>query len=802
MMWKLSKCLIVAAVVFIAGCTTPLKSVLDIPPSGAKLAITTTSLPGGTTGVAYSGLVIATGGVNPYTFSASNLPSGLTIDATTGEISGKPAQSTVGTTSVTLTVTDSTAPTPQTATTMLSITIAAPAIPAKLTITSTSLPSGTVGVAYNGSITATGGTPPYTYIAPNLPAGLTINQATGIITGTPGQAAVGTTSVSIIVSDTEPQTATATLSLTIAAAVVGPSAPSITTTSLPGGTVGVAYTGSIAATGGTPPYTFSAPSLPTGLSINPSTGAITGMPAQGTAGTTSLSFTVTDSTQPTAQTATASLSLTIAAATQPGKLTITTTTLPAGTEGAAYTGAIAATGGTPPYTFSATGLPSLLSINPATGAITGTPAQNAIGTTSVTFGVTDSAVPTAATASADLSITVSAATTAASCGNMSLGTVANLNGFVPFPSSDAWNTNIAAAPVDPKSATIISGLTGNNLHPDFGTVADNYGIPYVVVDSSVTPGVPVTMTGGSDYDPTSDITLYPIPLTAEVEGEAGKTANCNVNGDQHLLVIDKNKCWLYETWETELCNGTWEANNGAIWDLTTSEKRPYGWTSADAAGLPIFPGLVKYEEVAAGAINHAIRVTVQNTRNDSNGGYFVAPAVHAAGTSSSTNNIIGMRLRLKASFNISGFSAANQVILKAMQQYGLIVADNGGNMFFQGTTDARWDDNDLDNLKTIDASQFDVVQMAPAWPGYDANTAPTGAVPVISSFTSSANNVAPGTTVTLNWTVTGDSYDFIDVVGPVRNGTQTVAPAVTTTYTLESTNQFGRSTKQVTVDVQ
>jgi hypothetical protein len=801
MMWKLSKCLIVAAVVVLAGCTAPLKSVLDIPPTGSKLAITTTSLPGGTTGVAYSGLVIATGGVNPYTFSASNLPSGLTINASTGEISGMPAQSTVGTTSVTITVTDSTAPTQLSATAALSITIAAVVVPSKLTITTTSLASGTVGVAYTGTIAATGGTPPYTFLAPNLPAGLTINQATGAITGTPGQGAVGATSVSIIVSDTTPQTATATLSLTIAAAVV-PGAPSITTTSLPGGTVGVAYTGAVAATGGTPPYTFSATGLPSVLSINPSTGAITGTPAQSAVGTASVMITVTDLSTPTHQTATATLSLTVAAASQPGKLAITTTTLPAGTDGSAYTGAIAATGGTPPYTYSAAGLPSGLSIDTSTGALTGTPAQSSIGTTSVTFGVTDSTVPTAQTASADLSITVSAATTGASCGNMSLGTVANLNGFVPFPASDAWNTNIAAAPVDPESATIIAGLTGNNLHPDFGTVADNYGIPYVVVDSSVTPGVAVTMTGGPDYDPTSDITLYPIPLTAEVEGEAGKTANCTVNGDQHLLVIDKNKCWLYETWETELCNGTWEANNGAIWDLTTSERRPYGWTSADAAGLPIFPGLVKYEEVAAGAINHAIRVTVQNTRNDANGGYFVAPAVHAAGTSSSTNNIMGMRLRLKASFNISGFSAANQVILKAMQQYGLIVADNGGNMFFQGTTDARWDDNDLDNLKTIDASEFDVVQMTPAWPGYDANTAPTGAVPVISSFTSSANNVAPGTTVTLNWTVTGDSYDFIDVVGPVRNGTQTVAPTVTTTYTLESTNLFGRSTKQVTVDVQ
>jgi hypothetical protein len=380
---------------------------------------------------------------------------------------------------------------------------------------------------------------------------------------------------------------------------------------------------------------------------------------------------------------------------------------------------------------------------------------------------------------------------------MSLGTVASLNGFVPFPSSNAWNTNIASAPVDPNSAAIIAALTGSNLHPDFGTVADDYGIPYTVVDSSITPGVTVAMT---TYPDESDITLYPVPLTAEVEGEAGQTASCSINGDQHLLIIDRNKCWLYETWQTELCNGVWSASNGTIWDLTTSEQRPLGWTSADAAGLAIFPGLVKYDEASAGAIKHAIRMTVNNTLD----GFFVDPATHSAGTSSITKNIMGMRLRLKASFNISGFSPINQAILTAMQQYGLIVADNGSNMFFQGTTDSRWDDNDLDNLKAIDASEFDVVQMTPAYPGYGkgGTPIPTGAAPTISSFTASQSTVAPGTMVTLNWTVTGDSYDFIDVVGPVRGGSQTVTPAATTTYTLNSTNQYGRSTQTVTVTVQ
>ena len=314
----------------------------------------------------------------------------------------------------------------------------------------------------------------------------------------------------------------------------------------------------------------------------------------------------------------------------------------------------------------------------------------------------------------------------------------------------------------------------------------------MVVDSSVTAPVPITM---NLYASESDVTLYPIPATAPIEGFPPE---CSITGDNHLIVIDKNKCWIYETWQTQMCSGAWSASNGAIWDLTSTERRPLGWTSADAAGLPIFPGLVRYDEVAAGAINHAIRMTLQHTLSDANGGYFVAPATHAAGNNSSTKNIMGMRLRLKASFDISGFSAANQVILTAMKNYGMIVADNGSNMYFHGSPDAHWDDNDLNALKAIDASQFDVIQMGTA---YDSATVPTGAPPTISAFSASQNSVAAGTQVTLSWTVTNDSYDFIDVVGPVRGGSQIVSPTATTTYTLNATNQYGRSTMAVTVTV-
>jgi hypothetical protein len=235
--------------------------------------------------------------------------------------------------------------------------------------------------------------------------------------------------------------------------------------------------------------------------------------------------------------------------------------------------------------------------------------------------------------------------------------------------------------------------------------------------------------------------------------------------------------------------------------LQSSEQRPWGWTSADAAGLAIFPGLVRYDEVAAGAINHAIRFTMQQTKDDANDGYFVEPATHAAGTVWGVSNIMGMRIRLNASFDISGYSAANQVILTAMKQYGMILADNGGYFYFQGVPDPRWNDSDLENLDSIQSSNFEVVQMTPAFPGWDANTAPTGAPPTINSFTASPSTVAAGTPVTLEWSTSNDSYDYIDVIGGVHGGSVTTTPAATTTYTLNATNQYGRSTSQVTVTV-
>jgi hypothetical protein len=383
---------------------------------------------------------------------------------------------------------------------------------------------------------------------------------------------------------------------------------------------------------------------------------------------------------------------------------------------------------------------------------------------------------------------------------MTLGDEGSLNGFVPFPASSAWNTDISSAPLDPNNSTITSasGFAGLHLHHDWSSVAGgDYGIPFTVVDTSTQPVVPITVNA---YANESDVSEAPFPATAPIEGAP---ADCTDNaGDQHVLVLDRNTCMLYETWNTVRCNGSFSSDSETIWDMKNYEQRPWGWTSADAAGLPIFPGLVRYDEVTSGVINHALRFTMQQTKNDANGGYFVEPASHAAGNIDGSNNIIGMRIRLKASVDVSSFSPTNQVILTAMKKYGMILADNGGYFFFQGVPDPRWNDDDLHNLDSIPSSDFEVVQMTPAYPGWDAATAPTGAPPTINSFAASATTVAVGTPVTLTWSTTNDSYDFIDKLGGVRGGSVTFTPTATTTYTLNSTNQYGRSTSQVTVVVQ
>jgi hypothetical protein len=229
--------------------------------------------------------------------------------------------------------------------------------------------------------------------------------------------------------------------------------------------------------------------------------------------------------------------------------------------------------------------------------------------------------------------------------------------------------------------------------------------------------------------------------------------------------------------------------------MTIDAQRPFTWTSADAAGLPIFAGLVRYDEVASGVINHALRFTVPVTRQA-----FTSPASHWASSVTDSNAPpMGTRLRLRDSFGISGFSPQNQVILTALKKYGMILADNGSAIFISGAPDSRWNNSDLSALKSVTAADFDVVAMDAVYTNSDL---PTGAAPIIDSFTASSKSVAKGKPVMLTWSTTDSLYNVISPsVGPVRGNSITVNPRSKTTYTLYSTNQFGRTTATAIVSV-
>src|SRR4030095_6406134 len=279
------------------------------------------------------------------------------------------------------------------------------------------------------------------------------------------------------------------------------------------------------------------------------------------------------------------------------------------------------------------------------------------------------------------------------CAGMDIGPGADLNGFIPFPADNAWNTDISSMPVDPNSDNVIAFIgASSQLHPDFGAGLYNgskIGIPYQVVDTTTQPKVPIRILA---YKTESDPGPMPVPPNALIEGYPNPD-----DGDRHVLVLDRNGCWLYELYRSFKRNSAWQGDSTAVWDMTINQQRPYTWTSADAAGLPIFPGLVRYDEVLAGAINHAIRVTVPVTRQA-----FTLPASHWASSESSQNAPpMGMRMRLKAGVDISGFPPNDQVMLTALKQYRLILTENGGAMFYSGAPDERWNNSELDQLKTL-----------------------------------------------------------------------------------------------------
>jgi IPT/TIG domain-containing protein len=407
-----------------------------------------------------------------------------------------------------------------------------------------------------------------------------------------------------------------------------------------------------------------------------------------------------------------------------------------------------------------------------------------------TYAVSVSNPSPGSSASSSVNLRVTGSPQASSCSGISLGLGASLNGFVPFPADSLWNKDISNDSVDPNSTAIINFIGSTiGMHADFGAgqfQSSTIGIPYLIVGSQQPP-VTVNFTAfGSESDPGP----MPIPVTAPIEGYPNPGS-----GDRHVLVLDNSNCFLYELYSSTVSGNSWNAGSAAVWDLLSNEQRPYTWTSADAAGLPIFPGLARYDEVAAGKINHALRFTLQNSR-----AAIVPPASHwAANSSNASAAPMGMRMRLKANFNVSAYSAANQVILNALKKYGMIMADNGSNMFLSGAPDDRWDNTDLHALGQVQASDFEVLQMTLL---YTQNTLPTGTSPQISSFAASSTSISTGTPVTLSWQVTGASYIIVSPqVGAVRSTSVILTPAQTTTYTLYATNAFGRTMSTVTITV-
>lgn len=261
-----------------------------------------------------------------------------------------------------------------------------------------------------------------------------------------------------------------------------------------------------------------------------------------------------------------------------------------------------------------------------------------------------------------------------------------------FPADNPWNRDVSNDPVDPRSARYIANIQAHGpqfLHPDFGS-NPQYGIPYVVVPANQAR-VAVRYT---EYGDESDPGPHPIPVTAPIEG----------GRDRHVLVIQRDTCRLFELYHSEVDGNGWAAGSGAAFDLRSNALRPDTWTSCDQAGLPIFPGLARFDEVSAGAIRHALRVTFEHTQDG-----WILPATHPGGDGDPDAPPMGLRLRLKRSYDISGYRGAARVILEALRTYGMFTADTGGNWYLSGETSTSWNDADLDQLKDVPGTAFEVV---------------------------------------------------------------------------------------------
>jgi hypothetical protein len=280
-------------------------------------------------------------------------------------------------------------------------------------------------------------------------------------------------------------------------------------------------------------------------------------------------------------------------------------------------------------------------------------------------------------------------------GNPGPGT--SLEGCPVFPADNPWNTDISSAPVDPRSDDYVDSIgRDTNIHPDFGR---DFGIPYAAVDDSVQK-VSVSFNYADESDPGP----YPIPANPPIED----------GGDAHILLIQTDECKLYEIFAASRDGGGWSGGSGAIFDLRSNDLRPDGWTSADAAGLPIFAGLARHVDVEAGEVTHALRFTASSTQSA-----YAAPARHSAGDGDDSSlPPMGLRMRLKASFDVSRFSPAAQIIMKGLKKYGMFLADNGSDWYITGAPDQGWDDETDGSLKELRGDDFEAIETGPLTPGF------------------------------------------------------------------------------------
>ena len=707
-MRNLGSFLIIGTAAFLAGCGTISKPSTSPPAQPNKVTITTATLPSGTVGVAYSTAITASGGTTPYTYSATSLPSALSINTSTGSITGTPAQSAVGIGTVKVTVTDSTQPTAQTATANLSITVNAALTPQ--TITFANPGSQAVGTPLTLSATAS--------------SGLTVSFSST----TTSVCTVSGTTATFIASGTCSITASQAGNATYAAAT--PVSQSFTA-NVSGKPIITSFTANPTSIASGSSSTLSwVTTGATSLAITP--GTFTSTSASGSttvspSATTTYTLTATNAVGSTTSTAKVTL------AASGGTLTITTTTCPGGTQGTAYAGCtIVASGGTPPYAYSLSTdiidfppLPEGMSLNPSTGQVTSS-LIGGQGTYIPEFVVTDS---TNAKATKDISFAING-------NNAFLATI--------FPSNSIFHHRVDAAttglPVDTSpAAPIYSAYVSASVRPFFGDTYINFpnGIPAIEVPYNQ-PDVAVSTTLYQSY-----FTSAPIPPYAPPEGTANAASS---GGDRHVLVYLEagggNKPALYEMWQGIYEGGPWTSSSNALWpDVTSNALTPQGNGTSDAAGLPVGPLLVNADEVIGtgtasapnGTVQHPIRFTLNHMLAD-----WVWPATETAGTGNCTatgggnlrDSLIsqsappasctmsgpaGEIYRLKASVATPACASTSPqaaIIITAFRNYGIILADNGSSGGLIGTADARWNNSDLACMTNLHLSDFEPVNVS------------------------------------------------------------------------------------------